>query len=253
VSILAYHMVDTRFDWGITRVTPKQFVKQIDYAQSAGYKFLTAGDYAATNDKTKTLCLTFDDGYESVFDYAFPVLKKYNIPATIFINPDFVGQRNTWDVNIGWLKFNHLSWIQILELNSNGWEIGSHGLTHRDLTRLDGFQLMEELKSSKTLIENKIKKRVNSISYPFGNANPDVCKKANKCGYLFGFSMSQSLQGEYENMSIPRTGVYLIDNFTSFKEKASGKSKRFYRLLQRTLDICSNGSVLMKEGLGSQK
>lgn len=242
-------MVDSRFDWGITRVTPNQFARQIEYAHNKGYKFLTAVDYAAQSDKNNYLCLTFDDGYESIFNYAFPILKKYSIPATVFINPVYVGQLNTWDINLGWLRFNHLYWDQIKKLSNFGWEIGSHGLTHTDLTRLDKGDLQEELVYSKKLIEKKIHHHVRSISYPFGNVNVDVCAESINCGYQYGFSMSQYLPGQYEKMCIPRTGIYLVDSYTSFKEKASGHSKRFYRMLQRTFDICSNGSVLVKEGL----
>lgn len=241
-------MVDKRFDWGITRVSPGHFEKQITFALEKGYQFFTVGEYAESSEINKA-ALTFDDGYESVHQNAFPILKKYNIPATVFINPAYVGQQNTWDVNIGWLKFRHMTWNQIIELEKSGWEIGSHGLSHRDLTRLDKSALKNELTLSKRLLERRLKKQISSVSYPFGNTNQMVCKESRDVGYKHGYVMSRHLSGEYKDMSITRTGVYLLDSSRSFEHKIQGKGSWFYKTIQRTLDFCSDGTVVVKEGL----
>ncbi len=248
MSILAYHMVDKRFDWGITRVTPGQFNRQIKFALKKGYLFLTVGEYAKSF-KSKKVAITFDDAYESVHKYALPILQKYNIPATVFVNPAYVGQQNTWDVNIGWLKFKHMNWKQIIELDKVGWEIGSHGLSHRDLTRLDKSTLKKELALSKRLLERRLIKQVSSVSYPFGNTNQHVCKISRDIGYTHGYVMSRGLCGDSEAMSFTRTGIYLLDSSGSFDHKISEKGSWFYKTIQSTLDFCSDGTVVVKEGL----
>lgn len=249
MTVLAYHMVDSHFDWGITRVTPNQFAKQIRAAVEHGLEFCTARQYADFGQTQNRICITFDDGYESVYHYAFPVLRQFGIPATVFINPLYIGQRNTWDVNIGWLKFSHLNWDQVRALAQAGWEIGSHGLTHRDLTRLDDAELNRELSCSRSIIERRIGCPVRSISYPFGNADSRVCEMAAEAGYSAGFVMSRSSGTQ---MDIARTGIYLLDRRYTFLQKAQGNAAPFYRFLQAVLDYCSDGTVLVKQGLWKQ-
>lgn len=250
MSILAYHMVDSRFDWGITRVTPQQFRQQIEFAQNRGFTFQTISEYLSNgNDHSKRIAITFDDGYKSIYDYAFPILNQFGIKATLFVIPGFVGQRNTWDVNIGWLKFNHLDWCGIKEMHDAGWEIGSHGMSHRDLTRLGHRELDYELHASKMLLERRIGSPVHVISYPFGNANSRVCEASDKHGYHAGVVMGKKIRNVPEQFAVPRIGLYLLDSLKIFEQKIYLKNMWAYRTLQRIIDLCSDGTVVVKQGL----
>ncbi|NOY58718.1 MAG: polysaccharide deacetylase family protein [Calditrichaeota bacterium] len=254
MSVLAYHMVDTRFDWGITRVTPKQFRRQIEFALNRGFTFQTISEYLSyENDHSKHIAITFDDGYKSIYDYAFKILKQFGIKATLFVIPGFVGQRNTWDVNIGWLKFDHLGWHDIKEMHDAGWEIGSHSMSHRDLTRLDNRELDYELDASKMLLERRLNSPVHVISYPFGNANRRVCEASAKHGYQAGVVMGKKITHVPEKFAVPRIGLYLLDSLKIFEQKIYLKNMRAYRTLQRFIDLCSDGTVVVKQGLKTKK
>ena len=87
------------------------------------------------------ITFTFDDGYLSTYQYAYPILKKYGYVGTAFIIPSLVG------------KEGYMNWAQITELYRNGWEIGSHSYTHPHLTQLSLEDLEKELYLSKQDLE----------------------------------------------------------------------------------------------------
>jgi peptidoglycan/xylan/chitin deacetylase (PgdA/CDA1 family) len=112
--------------------------------------------------------LTFDDGYQSVYRKAFPVLQRYAMSATIFVTtgehrpsgpaerlPPCEGQPM-------------LSWGEIRELHDWGVEIGAHTCTHPDLTRLPTQRVRSELRDSKAIIEDMLGTEVRSFAYPYG-------------------------------------------------------------------------------------
>jgi len=104
---------------------------------------------------------SFDDGYNSVYCKAFPVLEKYDYKGTAFIITGEVG--NAGYMNIG----------QIKELYENGWEIGSHTITHPHLTQLTDSEIEKELKGSKAALQ-KAGIEVQSFSSPYGQYDEKV-------------------------------------------------------------------------------
>ena len=107
----------------------------------------------------KTICITFDDGYENNYIYAYPVLKKLNIPATMFVVSDFVG------------KAGYLTVEQIQEMSNNGIDIGSHTKRHFWLgkkDKKDSKREREEIFESKKRLEEIIGKEVKLFCYPGG-------------------------------------------------------------------------------------
>ncbi len=245
MSILAYHMVDDRFDWGVTKVTPRQFEKQIKTALEAGFRFFNLEDYFKENGPKK-VAITFDDGYESVYQYAFPILKKYGVTATVFVIPGYCGQFNTWDVNIGGIRFKHLSWQQIKDLKSAGWEIGSHSFLHRDLSVLSTDQLFKDLLSAEKILKYHISDFSSVISYPFGNTNEKVIQVCKQLGFKNGVVMGRVSKNWDPCFSQTRLGVYLLDTEFTFLNKLNHHNWLFHNM-QKVMDFCSDGSVIVKK------
>ena len=245
MSILAYHSVDPHFSWGVTRVTPQNFSKQIQMLVAAHTEFYTVSDYLQQSrvNTSKKIAITFDDGYESVYHFAFPVLEKYGLTATVFVNPGYVGQYNTWDATFG-IRFRHMNWRQLAELLDAGWEIGSHGLWHRDITRLAKMQCAEELLLSRNIIEKRLGRCSSVFSFPFGNGNNDVWRQCREVGYTAGLAMGPNSLTAAGDEVKSRTGIYLFDNLFLFTQKAFAKNRFFFTLLQRFFDMCSNLTVL---------
>lgn len=245
MSILAYHIVDSHFSWGVTRVTPSSFLKQIQSLVAANITFLTVSDYLQQGgeEKGKKIAITFDDGYESVYNFAFPILAKYGITATVFVNPGYVGQYNTWDATFG-IRFRQMNWRQLDELAQAGWEIGSHGLWHRDITRLSKRQNDDELLLSKKIIQKRLGQCSHVFSFPFGNCNEKIWRQCRTHGYAAGLAMGGRPAAAGNGDVQSRTGIYLFDSLFLFTQKAFAKRARFFILMQRFLDMCSNLTVL---------
>jgi len=164
-----------------------------------------------------------------------------------------MGQFNTWDHNLGWRRFAHLDWNQAAELVQAGWEIGSHGMTHRDLTRLSDSDLETELALSKAIIERRLGVQVKLISYPFGNVDQRVWQACKEAGYQAGFVMGRQYKDVSDEFSIRRQGVYLFDCLLSYHQKLLAKNEWFFSFVQQLMDFCSDGTVLVTQGFSLRK
>lgn len=242
MSILAYHKVDPRFEWGVTRVTPPQFARQVLLARDRGFTFLTISEYFSSDLKNK-VAITFDDGYESIYYHAFPILQRFHATATVFVIPAFVGQFNTWDANLGGLYFKHMNWQQLQALSDAGWEIASHGMTHQDLTRLQPEEAIYELTESRRLLERQIGE-TKYVAFPFGKVNARIGQFAAQVGYSAGFAMGRCDPKVPEYFQINRWGIYFYDTLHTFQQKLFAKKRMFFNLLQRITDLGAESSAL---------
>ncbi len=256
IPILAYHKIHNNFDLGITRISPDQFENQIKYLFQSGFQTISLYEYIKnkTYDEKKII-ITFDDGYESVFEHAFPVLSKYKFTATLFVITEFIGKLNKWDYNSGIIKSRHCNWEQIQRLISAGWEIGSHTTSHRSLTTLAKQKIWYELKNSKNLLENKIQKPVNVISYPFGKFDHRVIECAKKAGYLAGCTLGYNYpQSEIFPYALFRRGVYLFEPLKLFKVKLqNNRWSHCDDIKQKFITFCSQGSILFQHLRSNEK
>jgi peptidoglycan/xylan/chitin deacetylase (PgdA/CDA1 family) len=121
----------------------------------------------------KTIVLTFDDGFYNNYTYAYPLLRKYNMPATIFIVT-------------GWLETpGYLGWGEVKEMSDSGIiTIGSHTINHFELIKLNSDDLEREIKESKSILENRLGKRVDLFCYPKGEFNKKVHDAVKDAGYI---------------------------------------------------------------------
>ncbi len=241
-------MVEPQFDLAITRVTPRQFAFQIEALLTAGFTPLPLCEgISHAGAQEKSVVLTFDDAYASVYKHAFPVLRANGVRATLYVPAGYIGRLDDWDVNFCNLRFQHMTADQIIDLQAAGWEIGSHGINHLDLTRLEEERLEEEVAGSRVMLEKLTGSRVDAISYPFGNTDERVIACCQRAGYRTGVVMGRPYKQLEANMTLPRLGVYLYDFQSLFTKKVFGKSERMFKLIQRGIDFCSDGTVLVRQ------
>jgi peptidoglycan/xylan/chitin deacetylase (PgdA/CDA1 family) len=130
------------------------------------FNVLKNGDFCK-----KMIVLTFDDGHISNYDKAFPVLKHFGFTATFYVVADRIGK--PW----------HMNCAQLKEMVANGMEIGSHGLTHDYLPLIPFSDVRVELIKSKYILENCLKKKINSFAYPGGHYTKSIVNAVRKSGY----------------------------------------------------------------------
>ncbi len=175
--ILTFHDID-ELPSAIS-FSPKIFAQTIRRLFEEGYQTISISRVveSLTGKKPfpeRSLAITFDDGYESLYRNAFPVLQKHGMTATVFLT---VGRRKSRNLAerlpaLGGKKM--LSWKEIRDMERAGINIGSHTLTHPDLRRLPLEQIQIEILDSKTIIEDTLGCTVSAFAYPFGYHNREI-------------------------------------------------------------------------------
>jgi peptidoglycan/xylan/chitin deacetylase (PgdA/CDA1 family) len=231
-SILTYHKIGRQFELGVTTVSRDRFSSHMDHLRALGMTVATATQ-AVRGGAPGLVAVTFDDGYASIQTDALPEMVKRGIAGTVFPVVGHVGKFNTWDVRLSNRPFKHLSWRQIQELAEAGFEVGSHTLTHRDLTRLSRARLRDELRTSKKMIEDALGRGVGAVSSPFGRCSARVIDEAVEAGYEFGF-VSRPVAFE-DPMRIGRMSVYALDGNTSLSRKLRVRGGYRIELVKNTV------------------
>ena len=153
--------------------------------------------------------LTFDDGYASLAEHAYPVLADLGFTATTFLITDYVGKANTWDVRYTWDRLRHLGWAQIEHWRARGFDFGSHGATHRRLTWLADDAVQADLDRSRETLRARLgAEAARAIAYPFGAVDPRIGQLAAAAGYELGFG---GVTATGEPLNLARVPVYMWD------------------------------------------
>ena len=141
----------------------------------------------------KAVAITFDDGYQDFYDIAYPVLRAYNFPSTVFIITDLVGKENSWDIlDIGRRK-KLMDWETIRLLKDDGVTFGSHTKTHPFLSRLSQRDLKAELAGSKDDLEAHLQAPADFFCYPYGDYDSRTVEAVKEAGYNLAVTTKRGL------------------------------------------------------------
>lgn len=179
VPILMYHAVSDDC-WGIEElfVSPSSMEAQLQYLNDNGYTTIWFSDLPHIDEIEKPVLLTFDDGYDDNYEYLFPLLKKYNCKATIFVISTAIG------------KTHKMTAEQVRELSDSGLvDIESHTMTHPDLDMLGYDDTVYELEQSRLEILRLTGKLPYVLCYPTGY-NSSITREVAAEYYSFGIIMN---------------------------------------------------------------
>lgn len=209
-------------------VTPKMFKFQMWYLQWAGFNVLTLKDLIASvqEDKknAKRVALTFDDGYQDFYENAYPVLKRYGYPSTVFITPGLMGGKNTWDFYSENAVKPLMDWKTVIDICKNGVVIGSHTKTHPCLVDLSPHEVAAEVTDSKGEIEKQLNRPVDFFCYPYGKYNASVSEEVRKAGYAGAISTLRGcVEKPFDPFGLKRVPVKLTTNPLSFMHRIHKK------------------------------
>ena len=168
--ILAYHCVAPTPAPGTPTVTPAAFDRQIRFiarhAQVLTLREAVRAWLATGRWPRRSVAITFDDGDDTTYTHAWPILQHHHVPATVFMIAAHVG------------KPQSLSSTQLRELASGGIEIGSHTVHHAYLPSVSTARIRDELQSSKQALSDVIGAPVDTLSYPGGGFSPEAARRA---------------------------------------------------------------------------
>ncbi len=253
--ILSYHKIDPRFELGFTQLEPRVFRRQMETLSRLGYRSLGSAELASLladtphpTPETRPFVLTFDDGYASLAEHAFPVLAELGFAALVFVITDFVGGENTWDVQYGWRRFRHLSWDDLGRWQERGIEVHSHTATHARLPWLPDDAVTDELARSRETIAQRLGRAPSGVSYPFGIADARVRGLAAAAGYTLGFGGPNASAGD--PLLLPRRPVYGWDRFAMPLVLRAGAAGGVGRALARFTNRCAVGTSVIQRALG---
>jgi len=183
VPIFVYHSLDE--SGSKISLSPEIFRCQMEFLHSRGYRVYTVSEYTKLikeGGKIAKLAvvLTFDDGYANFLTAAAPVLREYGYRATVYIPVDFIGRQSDFTSLV---DLPLLSGNEIRNLAEEGFEIGSHSLSHSNLAKLTIDQARNEIVRSKCVLEDLTGKEVRTFSYLRGDYNWDIVELVKEAGY----------------------------------------------------------------------
>ena len=186
--VLQYHHVSEDTP-GITSVTPKQFQQHLDYLHDNSFEVLRLSDVVRHLEAREPLpenciALTIDDAFQSAYLEAWPRVRKYGYPLTVFVSTQSVDQGVT----------GYLSWEQMREMAADGVDFHNHSHSHDHLVRLREGESMEDweqrIASEILVAQNRIQKELHTtptlFAYPYGEYNMALQKLVRSMG-LTGF------------------------------------------------------------------
>lgn len=224
VLVLNYHMVNSMFI--SLAIEPDDFDWQMKYLVDHGYHSISTDelyDFLAGKGTLpdRPVLITFDDGYVDNYTNAYPILKKYNLKATIFIVTGFVSKRE-----------GYLTWDQLREMEKNGITAQSHTVTHAPLPELPDERIREELALSKRQAETELGHPIDFIAYPTGVHDLHIVGIAKEAGYKGGFTV------KYGNVD-RNSNVYALERVPIFRTAATNTD--FVDRLRYTSNITQYG------------
>ncbi|MCP4694911.1 MAG: polysaccharide deacetylase family protein [Desulfobacterales bacterium] len=219
VPVLVYHRF-SRDKSDKLIVTEEAFKAQMNFLKEDGWtvisleRFFDFLDFKAAIPE-KSVVLTFNDGWRSLYEIAYPVLKAHGHPATLFVYTDFISGGKS------------MSWDQIKELSENGFDIQSLTRSHRNLAKMkkgETFQayfnaLVEEIAAAEKTIERSVGVAGAHLAFPYGASNNLVRAILKKRGYRGAFTVSRGANPFFiDNFRVRRSVIYGEFDLEKFKE-----------------------------------
>ncbi len=212
MPVLCYHGIDDSAS--PTSLAAAHFRMHVQLLHQLGYRSLRISDVighlrSRTCLPKKTVAFTFDDGLESVYTRAAPLMQEYGFVGTVFIIAGTMGKAIPWrNQSVELPRLATMNWHQVEGLHRIGFEIGSHSSTHQYLTRSTAQHLQDEIMGSRNVIADRLSSEVRSFAYPFGACDERVVAAVSDAGYWGACAMTPAqVQSMDSPFMVPRLFV----------------------------------------------
>jgi peptidoglycan/xylan/chitin deacetylase (PgdA/CDA1 family) len=206
--ILCYHKVGPEQEEGRRlNIAPERLYDHAAYFKRRGYRFLKASELAQ-HWHPKSVCFTFDDAYQCVFDYGLPVLDGLSVPGTLYAVSSLVGALSCWE---GETPRPLADWQTLRAAQKSGHEVGNHTRTHVRLAEIsESDQLVEVMRADKELRAEGLD--VQSFCYPYGSYNRESVSVLKSAGYSVGLALNKRVaRSSDERLALPRIVMAFSD------------------------------------------
>jgi len=204
--VLMYHSINESAE-GISPdlvVHPETFEKQLQYLKQQGYQFRTITELLDTQPDGKNVVLTFDDGFRDNYTQMFPLLKKYQAKATIYLAPEIDG-------------IERLDQSRIHEMRDSGLiEFGAHTMHHINLDKAEPEIAAEEISQSKAVVEALTGETCHAFAYPFGRYNDSNVEQVQQVGMRSAVTVKKGIEQVSDPFRIKRISVLGSTNALQF-------------------------------------
>ncbi len=220
IPVLTYHRFGDNCDSPLC-MPADVFDRQMRYLKENAFHTVTPEELLAFLHyrqplPRKSVWITMDDGYRSTYNVAYPILKKYGFTATMFVYTEFVGASRL-----------AVTWDHLREMKTSGFSIGSHSVTHSDLTKprpgesTDDFivRIRKELGQSKQIIDKKLGQNTIVLAYPFGYYDRRAVNLAHEAGYKLAASVRRGGNPFFANPLALRRDQVLKRDMRTFKKR----------------------------------
>lgn len=231
--VFCYHKIsDDTNRWSVSFPV---FKKQINYLianyKPVSFEEIKKSFYEKHSFLEPSFLLTFDDGFR-IPSYVKEHLTSLRISPIVFVLSDKYTTKNGGLLS----KNKFLTDNEIIKLKKLGWEIGCHGASHRDLTKMDLITLSDEILKSKLSLEKRVGFKISCFSYPMGmytKAIKDITKMSK---YNFAFSMDDDCVNEKtDHFAVPRIGVDKSHTLSEFKVLMSPSVVSFKKMFKQVI------------------
>lgn len=236
VSILMYHALVERPapHLAAVHVEVARFAEQMAWLAASEHRVLplaealaTLRQPAASQVGRPVVALTFDDGYQSLYTQAQPILQQYGFAATLFLTTAPVGQPSYESLpefaefaRSAPLGDRPLTWDELRALAAAGWRIESHGCTHRPLDALPPGQRAAELRQSRAAIARQLGRAPSFYAFPYGRYDRHALRALAPLGYQAGFAVHTGLATPAgDRRRLPRIELTAACDLATFQQK----------------------------------
>lgn len=245
LPIIMYHNISNKSRlWGKYVVSEQELEKDFIYIKNKGYNTITMSDIIAYANgegdlPDKPIIITFDDGYESVYAYAFPLMKKYNMKAVVSIVGSYTDLFTREDDHN--LDYSHLTWEQVNEMSDSGLaEIQNHTYNMHEISknrRGCGIIKGESISAYKEELENDLGKlqdeilmytgkSADTLTYPYGYISPESIDIIKEMGFKAALTCTETVN--------KCTGNDWLYNLGRFNRNHGASSESFFAKIEKT-------------------
>lgn len=216
IVIIYYHdVVEKGKGFSYQKIEKDKFEEQMKFLKNEGYHTILFSDLERPLP-TKSVIVSFDDGFRSVYTEAYPIMKKYGIKANVYLPTKYISNDE---------KF--MTWEMIQELQKTKmFEFAGHTYSHVDIRTLSKEDLREEIKKSNNMIKRMVGYVPKAFCMPYGvfdKRSLNIIRKMGCYSYILGSFYGTIGQNKLKNKTVPRIGISNDDSNLTFEKKIMGK------------------------------